>query len=167
MDIDKGLRYVGHAFLWPHAWLSYLYKDFKGNFFQLCMLQDTEAMARNHIGKCWEAIASNDPRRASLQEGVDMTQVIPAWLHGDGVPCTKNDSYEVMSWGPLMSKWMWFVSDTSRRPTMWARRMTSPTIPGPCTSKASIGRSGPWPRASGPTRTGKESAGPRTPMRTT
>ena len=81
-----------------------------GDIFKLFTLQDTEAMARKHIGKFWETMASDDPRRASLQEGVDMTKVIPAWLHGDAVPCTKNDSYEVTSWGPLMSKWMWFVS---------------------------------------------------------
>ncbi len=84
--------------------------NFKENFFQLFMQQDTEAMARTHIRKCWQDMSSEDPRRASLQEGVDMTKVIPAWLHGDGVPCTKNDSFEVTSWGPLLSKWMWFVS---------------------------------------------------------
>ena len=39
-----------------------------------------------------------------------MTKVILAWLHGDGVPCTNHDSLEVTSWGPLLSKWMWFVS---------------------------------------------------------
>ena len=100
MDITKGLQYVDHAFLWPHAWFSYLHKNNKGNFFKLFTLQDTEAMARKHIGKCWEAMASDDPRRASLQYGVDMTKVILAWPHGDGVPCTKNDTYEVTSWGP-------------------------------------------------------------------
>ena len=100
MDITRGLQYVDHAVLWPHAWFSYLHKNFKGDFFKLFTLQDTEAMARKHIGKFWEAMASDDPRRASLQEGVDMTKVIPAWLHGDAVPCTKNDSYEVTSWGP-------------------------------------------------------------------
>ena len=110
MDITKGLQYVDHAFLWPHARFSYLYMNFKENFFQLFMQQDTEAMARTHIRKCWQDMASEDPRRASLQEGVGMTKVIPAWLHGDGVPCTKHDSYEVTSWGSMLTKWMWFAS---------------------------------------------------------
>ena len=88
MDITKGLQYVDHAFLWPHAWFSYLHKNFTDHFFMMFTLQDTEARAREHIGNFWKAMASDDPRRASLQGGVDMTKVIPAWLHGDGVPCT-------------------------------------------------------------------------------
>lgn len=98
MDITKGLQYVDHAFLWPHVWLSCLHKNSKGDFFKLFTLQDIQAMARKHIGKCWEAMASDDPRRASLKEGVGMAKLIPAWPHGDVVPCTKNDSYEVSSW---------------------------------------------------------------------
>ena len=89
MEITKGLQYIDHAFLWPHAWFSYLYMNSKENFIQLFMQQDTEAIARTHIGKRWQYMSSEDPWRASFQEGVDMTNVIPAWLHGDGVPCTK------------------------------------------------------------------------------
>ena len=29
---------------------------------------------------------------------------------GDGVPCTKYDSFEVCSWGSMLSKWIWFAS---------------------------------------------------------
>ena len=100
MDRTKGLQYVDHAFLWPHAWFSYLHKNNKGNFFKLFTLQDTEAMTRKHIVNCWKAMASDDPRQASLQDRVGMTKVIPAWLHGDGVPCTKNGTDEVTPWGP-------------------------------------------------------------------
>ena len=57
---------------------SYLHKNLKDNFSKLFTLQHTEAMARKLIAKCWKAMASDDPRRASLQDGVDMTKLIPA-----------------------------------------------------------------------------------------
>ena len=52
------------------------------------------------------------PRRPSLQADHEGMQdfTIPSWIHGDGVPCTRYDSFEVCSWGSMLSKWIWLAS---------------------------------------------------------
>ena len=76
------------------------------------MNADGGAHAKRILKQFWGMVKRDDPRRSSLQDDHEVMQVftIPGWIHGDGVPCTKYDSFEVCSWGSMLSKWIWFAS---------------------------------------------------------
>jgi len=84
--------------------------NFKKIFFKLLACADNAADAKSRLKKFWGMIKDSDPRRHSLQPDMPKEFTIPGWIHGDGVPCTKYDSFEVSSWGSMLSKWMWFSS---------------------------------------------------------
>ena len=96
----------------PHEWFACMYTKFKPVFFKVFMNADGAAHAKRRLGQFWGMVKRDDPRRSSLQADHEGMQAftIPGWIHGDGVPCTRYDSFEVCSWGSMLSKWIWFAS---------------------------------------------------------
>ena len=96
----------------PHEWFAFMYTKFKPVFFKVFMNADGAAHAKRRLGQFWGMVKRNDPRRSSLQADHEGMQAftIPGWIHGDGVPCTRYDSFEVCSWGSMLSKWIWYAS---------------------------------------------------------
>ena len=102
--------HADQGFLLPHEWFAYLHKRFHGLLYKLFMGANGDAEGKRKLMAFWGTIKEDDPRRHALRPGMPKDRTIPGWIHGDGVPCTKNDTMEVCSWGSMLSKWMWFAS---------------------------------------------------------
>ena len=102
--------HADQGFILPHEWFAYLHNSFHGLFYKLFMGTNGAAEGKRKLMAFWGTIKEDDPRRAALRADMAKDRTIPGWIHGDGVPCTKNDSMEVCSWGSMLSKWMWFAS---------------------------------------------------------
>ena len=96
----------------PHEWFAFLYAKFKPIFFKLFACAKDAAHAKRRLREFWGMAKHDDPIRSSLQADHEWMHAFtfPGWIHGDGVPCTKYDSFEVCSWGSMLSKWIWFAS---------------------------------------------------------
>ena len=96
----------------PHGWFAFRCTKFKPVFFKVFMNADGAAHAKRRLRQFWGMVKRDDPRRSSLQadHGDMQAFTIPGWIHGDAVPCTRYDSFEVCSWGSMLSKWIWYAS---------------------------------------------------------
>ena len=109
--LPLGVHDCDHGFILPHEWFAFMYTAFKPIFFKVFMGVEA-SHAKRHLAKFWGMVKHDDPRRSSLQHDHESMHAftIPGWIHGDGVPCTRYDSFEVCSWGSMLSKWIWFAS---------------------------------------------------------
>ena len=96
----------------PHEWFAFLYAKFKPIFFKLFACAKDAAHAKRRLREFWGMVKHDDPRRSSLQADHEWMHAFtfPGWTHGDGVPCTKYDSFEVCSWGSMLRQWIWLAS---------------------------------------------------------
>ena len=151
----------------PHEWSAYLYKSFHGLFYKLFMGTNGAAEGKRKLMAFWGTIKEHDPGRHALRPGMPKDRTIPRWIHGDGVPCTKNDTMEVCSWGSMLSKWMWFASGYMNKVrNMLPRRGNKDNDTKAVFVKILPWISGRWPWASSPPKIGKGIHGPRTPRGT-
>ena len=110
MPFASGVIQADQGFVLPHEWFAYVYKSFHGDFFKVFMGTRNGAEGKRKLMAFWGSIKESDPRRHALPADMPKDVTIPGWIHGDGVPCTKNDTMVVCSWGSTLSKWMWFAS---------------------------------------------------------
>jgi hypothetical protein len=86
------------GFLLPHIWFHWLFKNYRKSFFKIFVgCRESGASAR--IKAFWENVHPMDPRRNTFLMGMAnfATKCIPIGVHGDGVPCTKKGSLDVLS----------------------------------------------------------------------
>jgi hypothetical protein len=86
------------GFLCPHLWLWFMYTHHRSEFLLRFCGATTMAKATARIRKFWSSVHPADPRRSDIFNRVDFaSRCIPVGLHGDGVPCTKRNSLDVVS----------------------------------------------------------------------
>ena len=94
---DIGPKLCPFGFILPHVWFSWMYENFNEEF-HLRFIGATAAGAAARLGRFWNTVHPNDPRRSPLFRRLHFaTHCIPIGLHGDGVPCTKRNSLDVTS----------------------------------------------------------------------
>ena len=84
--------------LLPHVWFSFMFKYHRRRFFKV-FAGTTANNAVARVQAFWNQVHPEDPR---LSSGVASlanytTRCFPIGWHGDGVPCTKKDSLNVLS----------------------------------------------------------------------
>ena len=84
---DTGVHTLAHYYMAPHVLMSYLHRAFPADFAHKII------GSRTALAECWAGVPSNDPRLVQLK--ADHPEYnkwcVPLVIHGDGVPCTKND----------------------------------------------------------------------------
>ena len=95
-----GTHDLPHHFLPPHKLASFLYDSFRPQF------EAKVLGAPGALEEFWSNVDVADPRLQKLSRVHPdyMTTCIPIVLHGDGVPCTNNNTLDCLSWESLTAK---------------------------------------------------------------
>ena len=86
------------GFICPHIWLWFMYTHHRPEFLLRFCGANTLTKATARISKFWSSVHPADPRRSNLFNQANFaTRCLPIGLHGDGVPCTKRNSLDVLT----------------------------------------------------------------------
>eukprot|EP00969_Alexandrium_andersonii_P317394 14022402-Alexandrium_andersonii.AAC.1 len=89
-----------HSWIPPHKWMQFLWQHFRQSFKERLLGPE------GALQEFWAGVKPSDPKliHSPVRDHPRLrTHGIPIMLHGDGVPCTRKNTLECISWQSILA----------------------------------------------------------------